>query len=265
MRQSSHQAISNRAIRFTSFHGFTNLTIFHLFTMTAFSADTNGPSSSTISENSTSSSASPPPNIPASEALSTLLSPDGYYTYLNIPKPPIEPSQYGPKYPTSSSDNNPDDNNNNAIDIDLLKRNYRKLSLKHHPDRKSGDAETFRVLTRAKIVLSSPKLRREYDLVGLDLDDAEEEGEHHQEESGDEGGVRKSKEEEQQSGGGGSGTKTETVMGHLASATLAGVLQMVVRTLLMAFVSVVLSRYMVLVSSWEVKEWSNYTFNSVVE
>ena len=101
--------------------------------------------------------------------------------------------------------------------------------------------------------------------MGLDLDDAEEEGEHHQEESGDEGGVRKSKEEEQQSGGGGSGTKTETVMGHLASATLAGVLQMVVRTLLMAFVSVVLSRYMVLVSSWEVKEWSNYTFNSVVE
>lgn len=102
--------------------------------------------------------------------------------------------------------------------------------------------------------------------MGLDLDDAEEEGEHHQEESGDEGGVKKNKEEEQQqSGGGGSGTKTETVMGHLASATLAGVLQMVVRTLLMAFVSVVLSRYMVMVSSWEVKEWSNYTFNPVVK
>lgn len=211
--------------------------------MTAFSADSNGPSSSTISENSTSSSALP--NIPASEALSTLLSPDGYYTYLNIPKPPIEPT--GPKYPTA----NPDEADN-AIDIDVLKKNYRKLSLKHHPDRKSGDAETFRILTRAKIVLSSPKLRREYDLVGLDLDDAEEEGEHHQEES-DEGGDDVKKKEEQNSGGGGSGTKTETVMGHLASATLAGVLQMVVRTLLMAFVSVVLSRYMVLVSSLTLK------------
>ena len=200
--------------------------------MTA-TAGSNGRTASTISENSNSSSAALS-DIPVSEALQTLLSPDGYYTYLNIPKPP-EPAP-GPKYP-SANPNDADD----AVDIDLLKKNYRKLSLKHHPDRKSGDAETFRILTRAKIVLGSPKLRREYDLVGLDLDDAEEEGEHHQENSdGDE-------KKEQQSG---SGTKTETVMGHLASATLAGVLQMVVRTGLMAFVSVILSRYMVLVSEF---------------
>lgn len=89
--------------------------------------------------------------------------------------------------------------------------------------------------------------------MGLDLDDAEEEGEHHQEESDEGGDDVKKKEEQQNSGGGGSGTKTETVMGHLASATLAGVLQMVVRTLLMAFVSVVLSRYMVLVSALALK------------
>ena len=45
-----------------------------------------------------------------------------------------------------------------------------------------------------------------------------------------------------------SNSKTETVMGHLASATLAGILQMVVRTGLMGIVSVILSRYSVLVS-----------------
>lgn len=200
--------------------------------MTASSADSNGRSASTISENSTASSSA----IPASEALSTLLSPDGYYTYLGIEKP--DPSSIGPKFPTA----NPTDTDN-AIDIDLLKKNYRKLSLKHHPDRKSGDAETFRILTRAKIVLSSPKLRREYDLVGLDLDDAEEEGEHHDVDNDGE-------EKKEQQASGGSGTKTETVMGHLASATLAGILQMVVRTGLMGLVSVVLSRYMVLVSYW---------------
>ena len=91
-------------------------------------------------------------------------------------------------------------------------------------------------------MLSSPKLRREYDLVGLDLDDAEEEGGHN--DVNDDGS--EAKKEQQNSGG--SGTKTETVMGHLASATLAGVLQMVVRTGLMALVAVILSRYMMLVS-----------------
>jgi hypothetical protein len=199
--------------------------------MTASSSETSERTVSNISENST-ASATATSAIPASEALSTLLSPDGYYTYLNIPRPELP---IGPKFPGAEQ---PEDN---AVDTDLLKKNYRKLSLKHHPDRKGGDPETFRVLTRAKIVLSSPKLRREYDLVGLDLDDAEEEGGHHDVDSnGDEN--------KEQQNNGGSGTKTETVMGHLASATLAGVLQMLVRTGLMGLVAVVLSRYMVLVS-----------------
>jgi hypothetical protein len=196
----------------------------------AGSSESNGRTASNISENSTASTVTS--EIPASEALSTLLSPDGYYTYLNIPKPDLP---IGPKYPGAE----PEDN---AVDTDLLKKNYRKLSLKHHPDRKGGDPETFRVLNRAKIVLSSPKLRREYDLVGLDLDDAEEEGEHHHDVDAD------GEDKKKQQNSGGSGTKTETVMGHLASATLAGILQMVVRTGLMGLVAVVLSRYMVLVS-----------------
>eukprot|EP00804_Cyclotella_cryptica_P015254 CCRYP_005365-RA/>CCRYP_005365-RA protein AED:0.43 eAED:0.43 QI:619/0.5/0.33/1/0/0.66/3/0/250 len=41
-------------------------------------------------------------------------------------------------------------------------------------------------------------------------------------------------------------SKTETVMGYLASATLAGILQMVVRTGMMGLVAVLLSRYIVL-------------------
>ena len=53
-----------------------------------------------------------------SEAMMKLLAPDGYYAYLGIPK---------------SATSEPDE--------DLIKKNYRKLSLKHHPD-KGGDADT---------------------------------------------------------------------------------------------------------------------------
>jgi len=90
------------------------------------------------------------PDAPPSEGLVQLLAPDGYYAYLKIPKKEI-------------------------IDEDAIKKNYRKLSLKHHPDKPGGDAETFRVLNRAQKVLASPKLRQQYDILGLDLDDDEDE------------------------------------------------------------------------------------------
>ena len=45
-----------------------------------------------------------------SEAMMQLLAPDGYYKFLGIEK-------------TGSED----------IDADLIKKNYRKLSLRHHP------------------------------------------------------------------------------------------------------------------------------------
>ena len=143
------------------------------------------------------------------------------------------------------------------IDLDQIKKNYRRLSLKHHPDRRTGDAECFRMLNRAKVVLSNAKLRREYDLVGLDLEDDEE---HDHDDRGDGvpgGGSPKKENDDEGSSSGeahhedhgkdGNSSKTETVMGHLASATLAAVLQVVVRTGLMGFVSSVISRYTILV------------------
>ena len=58
-------------------------------------------------------------NNKPSEAMMQLLAPDGYYAYLKIDRTP-----------------------NAEIDEDLIKKNYRKLSLKHHPgmccDRKFG-------------------------------------------------------------------------------------------------------------------------------
>jgi hypothetical protein len=155
------------------------------------------------------------------------------------------------------------------VDLDRVKKNYRRLSLRHHPDRKTGDAEAFRMLNRAKVVLSDPRLRREYDLVGLDLEDEADDdgvdGHRHRDDAenddGDRGGgVGKGGGNDDgggkdggggggkaNGGGGGGGGKTETVMGHLASATLAAILQVVVRTGLMATVSVLISRYTILV------------------
>ena len=142
-----------------------------------------------------------------------------------------------------------------------MKKNYRRLSLKHHPDRRGGDEETFRALNRAKVVLSSPKLRREYDLVGLDLeDDAEDHQDHHHHPTSTSDDTNdtsttsseahhedsKEKNNSSSSSSSNSHNKTETVMSHLASVTLAAVLQMVVRTGLMGIVSVLLSRYTIL-------------------
>jgi hypothetical protein len=121
-----------------------------------------------------------------SEALLELLSPDGYYTYLGISKP----GSRGPTTDTSSngSGSSSGSSNSNAnaehkpltgsssapgIDEDAVKKNYRKLSLKHHPDKPKGDADTFRVLNRAQRVLMNPKLRQQYDILGIDLDDDE--------------------------------------------------------------------------------------------
>lgn len=243
-----------------------------------------------------------------------LLSPDGYYEYLGIPKPTSAEMDafLGSKF----TNNNTEASTAAASSIDLekVKKNYRRLSLKHHPDRKSGNAEAFRMLNRAKVVLSNSKLRREYDLLGLDLDDDAEDDDHEHEDEGETvvttvgessgeegqmqdddnvtsgdagddidaknssnnstnnanegahrrrptknpssksnaGGNDSSKSNNNSGTGGGSGSgggsKPDTVMGHLASASLAAVLQVVVRTGLMGVVSVLISRYTILVS-----------------
>lgn len=132
-----------------------------------------------------------------------MLSPDGYYTYLGIEKP----------RPT-------EDNPAPTVDEDLIKKSYRKLSLRHHPDRPTGDADTFRVLNRAQQVLSNPKLRLQYDLLGLDLDDDEEH----------EGGDGNDGDEGQDGEGDQSSASPDSVMSQIASMTLASIFQVMVRT-----------------------------------
>ncbi len=117
------------------------------------------------------------------DAMMQLLRPDGYYTYLGILR--------------------------DHVDEDLIKKNYRRLSLKHHPDRNGGDAETFRILNRAQLVLTTPKLRQQYDILGLDLDD---EGEEKDTETAD------------------GPTTSQGIVHEMASMALTSVLQMGVRT-----------------------------------
>lgn len=55
---------------------------------------------------------------------------------------------------------------------DHIKQSYRKLALKHHPDR-GGDPEQFKRISEAYAVLSDPKKRKQYDISGTDLDHAD--------------------------------------------------------------------------------------------
>lgn len=55
------------------------------------------------------------------------------------------------------------------VEAGLLKRAYRRLSRKHHPDRNPGDpgaAERFERVARAFALLSDPARRAEYDRTG---------------------------------------------------------------------------------------------------
>lgn len=135
-----------------------------------------------------------------SEAVIKLLSPDGYYAYLGIEKPK-----------STEADPMP------SVDEEQIKKNYRRLSLRHHPDRPTGDADTFRVLNRAQKVLSNTKLRQQYNLLGLDLDDEDEE---HENDGAD----------EDKEGDEGPASSADSVMSQIASVTLASIFQMIVRT-----------------------------------
>jgi curved DNA-binding protein CbpA len=87
------------------------------------------------------------------------------------------------------------------------------LGTKHHPDKPGGDVDTFRTLKRAQTVLSNPKLRQQYDILGLDLDDDEVE-------QTNAGGAE---DEDGQ-------TTSQTIVQDIASAALTTVLQFGVRT-----------------------------------
>lgn len=109
-----------------------------------------------------------------SEAMIELISPDGYYTFLGIPKPTAaDIALTAGDVSSSFLPSKEDENKNGGIDEADIKKKFRKLSLKHHPD-KGGNADTFRMLNRAQKVLKDPKLRKQYDILGLDLDDEED-------------------------------------------------------------------------------------------
>jgi curved DNA-binding protein CbpA len=139
------------------------------------------------------------PVQPPSAALVQLLSPDGYYTYLNVQRA------------TEGVE----------LDEEQIKKNYRKLSLKHHPDRPTGDAHCFRVLNRAQKVLLHPKLRQQYDLLGIDLEEDDEDKPDNEEE----GDTIPASEPSSSSS-----SSAESIISHMASATLATILQVIVRT-----------------------------------
>jgi hypothetical protein len=168
------------------------------------SSPSSNPKQSTSSGSSSSrTSAATTTAGPPTEALMTLLSPDGYYTFLGIDKPEMQAGS----------------STKSTIDEDLVKKNYRKLSLKHHPDRPTGDAETFHALNRAHKVLLNQKLREQYDLLGLDLDDDVVDEEHEQEDDDD-------KKEKKPDGP----TTAESIIAHIFSTALMSVMQLGVRT-----------------------------------
>jgi len=159
-----------------------------------------------------------------SKAMMTMLAPDGYYKYLDVPK-----TAAGAQ---NSIGLDTDEDPLMQIDLDLVKKNYRKLSIRHHPDKPGGDAETFRVLKRAQTVLSNSKLRQQYDILGLDLDDDEEDmqnGGSNTDDNGDDGAK--------------SQTTSQGIVQDIASSALTAVLQVGVRTALLGAISLIVARY----------------------
>jgi curved DNA-binding protein CbpA len=92
------------------------------------------------------------------------------------------------------------------------------LSLKHHPDKSGGDADTFRVLNRAQKVLLNPKLRQQYDILGLDLDDDEDGNNNYVHSPGDD----KNNDDDD--------TATHGIVQEIATVTMAGIMHVLVRT-----------------------------------
>ena len=128
------------------------------------------------------------------DAMMELMSPDGYYSYLKI------------------------DKTKSIVEYaDQVKKSYRKLSLKHHPDKATGDADTFRLLNRAHKVLTNPKLKQQYDILGMDLHEEAGEGES----DGTSNSTDEAKPEQ---------TASEGIIQEIASQALTGVLQLGVRT-----------------------------------
>ena len=171
--------------------------------------------------------------VDAETALAILLSPDGYYTYLEV----------------KSSDHQ----DNTQTFNDTVKKNYRKLCLRHHPDKPGGSATTFQALNRAYKVLTNPNLRKQYDMIGLDLDDEDDHQDDH--DDGDNSSINKKKDDEDNSSDHKSNDDDDegyhpgaanSAISQIATATIGGFMKLGVQTVLMGFVSAVLSRFRIL-------------------
>mmetsp|Transcript_7956 Transcript_7956/g.16580 ORF Transcript_7956/g.16580 Transcript_7956/m.16580 type:complete len:310 (-) Transcript_7956:2758-3687(-) len=156
-----------------------------------------------------------------------LMEPDGYYKYMGVERKVVEAAT-----PESSSNSAPQ-NSSSAYVVDevAVKKAYRKLSLKHHPD-KGGDVDTFRLLTRANKVLTNPKLRAQYDNLGIDLDD----------DNVNENGANDETDAPNQNDGG----ISQGIVSELASLALTSIIQLAIRTMLMGAVAVLVVRYRLL-------------------
>jgi len=141
------------------------------------------------------------------DALMELLSPDGYYHYLGLDKSTVV---------TAAPESTGLTQKVGEIDEDAVKKAYRKLSRKHHPD-KGGDAETFKVLSRAYRVLLNPNLREQYDILGIDLDDDAT--------NNDDG-----KPADEDGAGDATPSTAQGIVQEIASMILTGIIQLAVRT-----------------------------------
>ena len=57
-----------------------------------------------------------------------------------------------------------------------IKRAFRKLAHKHHPDKKGGDENKFKEINEAYQVLSDEKKRQQYDQFGQTFESAQSQG-----------------------------------------------------------------------------------------
>ena len=54
---------------------------------------------------------------------------------------------------------------NPSANLQEIKKAYRRLSIKHHPDKTGGDATIFKALSEAYKILGDEEKRREYDRI----------------------------------------------------------------------------------------------------
>mmetsp|Transcript_13758 Transcript_13758/g.17953 ORF Transcript_13758/g.17953 Transcript_13758/m.17953 type:complete len:360 (+) Transcript_13758:146-1225(+) len=164
------------------------------------------------------------------DALIQLMAPDGYYSYLGVERRLAEPGEATTD--TNSQQQGAQQSQQQpvlTIDEDAVKKAYRKLSRRHHPD-KGGDPDTFRLLNRAQRVLLHPKLRAQYDNLGIDLD--EDDADMQADGDVDDAGRSTNKE-----------GISQGIVSELASLALTGIIQLAIRTMLMGAVAVIVVRY----------------------